>query len=58
MKVFTMSHGQAYNERGLIVNKEIVVENVRSNWLCAQHIIYDATNLSGKVFMKLIYQTN
>ena len=53
-----MSHGQAYTERGLIVNKEIVVENVRSNWLCAQHIIYDAINLLGKVFMKLIDQTN
>lgn len=43
-----MSHGQAHIEMGFSVNKEIVVENSHSKCLCAQRIIYDAINLSGK----------
>ena len=46
--MFTMSHGQAHIERGFSVNKEIVVANLRSKCLCAQHLVYDAINLSGK----------
>ena len=48
IKVFTMSLGQAHIERGFSVNKEIVAENLRSKCLCAQRLVYDAINPSGK----------
>ena len=43
-----MSHSQAHIERSFSVNKKILVENLCSKWLCAQHLTYDAINLSGK----------
>ena len=48
IKVFTMSHGQTHIERSFNVNREIVVENLCSKCLCAQRLVYDVINLSGK----------
>ena len=39
---------KAHIERGFSVNKEIVAENLLSKCLCAQCLVYDAINFSGK----------
>ena len=39
--IFTLSHGQSQVERGFNVNKEILVENLKENFLKGQRIIYN-----------------
>ena len=46
--IFTLSHGQSQVERGLGINKEIVIENLHSSSLSAQRMVYDYLKASKK----------
>lgn len=45
--ILILSHGQATAERGLSVNKEVEVENLKEHTLVAQRIVCDYVN-SGR----------
>ena len=46
--IFTLSPGQKQVERGFSINKEIVIGNLHSNSLSAQHLVYKYLKASKK----------
>ena len=39
--IFILSHGQAFEERGFSVNKELLTENLEEVSIVSQRIVYD-----------------
>ena len=46
--IFTLSHGQSQVERGFIINKEIVMENLHYSSLSSQCIVFNYLKASKK----------
>ncbi|KAE8742847.1 hypothetical protein FOCC_FOCC005271, partial [Frankliniella occidentalis] len=47
--VLSLSHGNAFPERGFSINKEVIVENQLDNSLVALRQVYDAVNSAGGI---------
>ena len=53
--IFMLSHGQSQVEDGFNINDEFLVENLKAESICAQHIFYDHIKTSQKDIYELTF---
>ena len=49
-KLLILSHGQATAERGISINTQLLVENLKADSIVSQLIVYDGISTAGGVY--------